>query len=71
MKHFIPPLIMSFEFDLWEPVTLAVSGEIGVVVGRRDSVNQDDEFLVRYQPNGGSLTEVWWDGTALDRVTIH
>lgn len=41
-------------------VAKLVSGETGVIVGRAEYTNSNEQYLVRYTAGDGRLTEGWW-----------
>ncbi|WP_028451882.1 hypothetical protein [Chitinilyticum aquatile] len=54
-----------FKFDLNQHVTLAMSGEQGVVIGRAEFNNREPWYFVRYVNTNGQQTENWQDESAL------
>jgi hypothetical protein len=55
----------EFRFDLEAAVTLALSGEKGIVIGRAQFLDSDDQYQVRYKDALGKCEEKWWGESAL------
>jgi len=49
----------TFNFKLNDNVTLSVSDEAGVIIGRAHYVNCDPMYLVRYLSGDGRQVENW------------
>lgn len=58
----------EFAFNLGDQLSLSLSGEAGVVIGRAEFANSDDSYLIRYKAGDGRLVEAWWDVSALLRI---
>lgn len=54
-----------FKFKLHDPVAIAISGEIGVVIGRAEYTNSTPQYLVRYKTADGRGVESWWSEDAI------
>ena len=50
----------QWKLELGQTVSLAMSGEEGVVIGRAEYSNMNDQYLVRYRAGDGRLVEGWW-----------
>ncbi|MCQ9146111.1 hypothetical protein [Ochrobactrum sp. BTU2] len=55
----------KWKLELGQTVTLAMSGEQGVVVGRAEYEIDEDRYLVRYKAGDGRLVENWWPESAI------
>ncbi|MEE9923718.1 MAG: hypothetical protein PBV01_10200 [Brucella anthropi] len=55
----------KWKLELGQTVTLAMSGEQGVVVGRAEYEIDEDCYLVRYKAGDGHLDENWWPESAI------
>lgn len=49
-----------FKFELEGVVRLSLTAEAGVVVGRAEFTNSDDQYLVRYMDATGHQKEGWF-----------
>lgn len=58
----------TFTFDLGQDVSLSLTGESGVVIGRAEYLDSTPHYLVRYAAGDGRQTEAWWAGSALSAV---
>lgn len=56
---------MSFKFNLSQPVVIAVSDEVGEVVGRAEYTTAENNYFVRYRSADGRAVEQWWPESAL------
>lgn len=54
-----------FRFALGESVTLTLSGETGLVIGRAEYANSANSYMVRYKTADGRQVESWWTEDAL------
>ena len=54
-----------FKHELLDNVSIKVSGEIGIVVGRSDSATSVDQYLLQYKCADGRAVEAWWNESAL------
>ena len=55
----------TFFYELGEAVEITVSGETGIVTGRTDNINQDDQFLIHYKANDGRAVSEWYYASQL------
>ena len=55
----------KFKFELKEQVTIAASGEQGVVIGRAEYDTSENQYYIRYKAADGRATESWWGESAL------
>lgn len=55
----------KFELDLNDTVRLAISDEIGVVIGRAEYTDSLPQYLIRYRAADGRQVESWWNESAL------
>jgi hypothetical protein len=55
----------QWKLELGQTVTLAMSGEQGVVIGRAEYEIDEDRYLVRYKAGDGRLVEDWWPESAI------
>lgn len=61
---------MSFIFAMRSQVSIEVSGEHGIVVGRAEYLNGEDQYLVRYCNKEGTAVEQWWAESALQSEVL-
>lgn len=54
-----------FMFQLGNTVTVAASGETGVVRSRAEHVASEPNYLVYYKGGDGRAVEVWWPQSTL------
>ncbi len=54
-----------FKFELNQAVTIQISGEHGVVIGRAEYVASERAYLVRYKSADGRAVEDWWRESSL------
>jgi hypothetical protein len=56
----------KFAFDLNASVRLALTKEVGQVIGRAEYASgNENSYLVRYEAGDHRQTEVWWNESAL------
>lgn len=55
----------AFNFDLSQPVKLALSNERGLIIGRAEYANQPNQYLVRYVGADGCQVECWHSADAI------
>ena len=55
----------QFKFELGQLVTIAASGERGVVKGRGEYTNSANTYYLQYKAADGRACTVWWDEDAL------
>ena len=56
----------TFKFELNQPVTIALSGETGTVIGRAEySEAPIPSYCLRYVSKDGRAVEDWWKETTL------
>lgn len=51
----------KFKFDLSQFVELSISGEMGHIKSRAESINHCDQYLVHYKATDGRAQESWFD----------
>lgn len=51
---------MSFNFELGQNVSLAVSNEVGTIIGRADYVNSSYQYYVHYADGNGCAKSEWF-----------
>lgn len=51
--------------ELNTPVTINVSGETGIVIGRAEFTASENSYQVRYKAADGRAIECWWNESAL------
>jgi hypothetical protein len=56
---------MTFKFELDTSVTIAASGETGMIIGRAEYIDSDNSYLIRYKAGDGRATEAWWTEKAI------
>lgn len=56
----------EFEFELGDKVTLTLSTESGIVIGRAEYLESDNQYYVRYLAGDGRQTESWWAEKAIE-----
>ena len=66
-----PDIVPDWEFELEESVMLVMTGETGFVVGRKESLYDQDQYEILYVAACGSLTRQWWPEGALEHVSLH
>lgn len=59
----------AFAFSLNQNITLALSGEKGVVIGRAEYVEGVERYLVRYVNGNGSQVEEWLTPSAISAAS--
>lgn len=66
-----PPDVQDCEwaFKLEESVMLTMTGETGFVVGRKESLFDQDQYEILYVNASGALTRQWWPEGALEYVS--
>lgn len=52
-------------FELNQRVSIAVSGEEGVVIARAEYVDANPSYLIRYRCADGRAVDAWWPESAL------
>ena len=57
--------VKPFKFELDQKVTLVVSGEKGVIIGRAEYNYMTPQYLVRYKAADGRGVQDWWPENAL------
>jgi len=57
-----------FKFDLCNQVAIAISGEIGEVIGRAEYGHSENTYYLRYKSADGRAIEAWWPESALELV---
>lgn len=55
----------TFAFKLDQTVTIAASGETGVIIGRSEYTTAENNYYIRYRAADGRATEQWWQESAL------
>lgn len=58
----------SFSFGLRQVVKISESGEIGTVIARSESINSENQYLIRYKSADGRAVEQWWGEGALEEI---
>lgn len=61
----------GWEFEMEESVMLTMTGETGFVVGRKESLYDQDQYEILYVAACGSLTRQWWPEGALEHVNLQ
>lgn len=56
----------NFKFELGAEVTISVSGEHGIVVGRAEYPDSPNIYLVLYKSSEGRAVEGWWKENVLE-----
>ncbi|EKN3739187.1 TPA: hypothetical protein ACVBYD_004638 [Yersinia enterocolitica] len=56
---------MQFKFAMKQHVVITVSGETGQVIGRLDTINAENSYLVSYKNANGCSTKKWFDAFEL------
>ncbi|WP_336658414.1 hypothetical protein [Enterobacter asburiae] len=51
----------KFKFDLNQFVELSISGEMGHIKSRAESINHCNQYLVHYKAADGRAQESWFD----------
>lgn len=52
---------MSFKFNLSQIVLVSVSGEVGHIKSRADSVTHSNQYLIHYKAADGRAVDAWFD----------
>ena len=56
----------AFKFELNQPVTIALSGESGTIIGRAEySESSIPSYCLRYVSKDGRAVEDWWKESTL------
>lgn len=55
----------TFKFSMQQRVTIEITGESGVVIGRAEYSMTEPSYYLRYQAADGRATEEWWAESAL------
>lgn len=58
----------GFKFNLGQKALIAVSGEVGNVVGRAEFLTSECLYVLRYATKDGQAREQWWAESALEYV---
>jgi hypothetical protein len=56
---------MGFKFNLEDEIAIKQSDEEGIVIGRSEFANGENQYLVRYKAADGRAVESWWGESAL------
>lgn len=56
----------EFKFQLEGFARLIESHEYGMVIGRAEYVNSENQYLIRYKAGDGRQTETWWGESGLE-----
>lgn len=59
---------LSMKFVLNQEVSIAASGESGIVIGRAEYANSENSYLLRYRAADGRAVETWWQESALQTI---
>lgn len=54
-----------FKFSLGQEVTIAVSGETGVITGRAEYLASQNSYYLRHKAADGRAVQAWWEEDAL------
>jgi hypothetical protein len=55
----------SFRDKIGDTVTLKLSGETGIVIGRAEYMDAEEGYLLRYKGADGRQVESWWTNSAI------
>lgn len=55
----------KFKFELTQPITILISGEIGEIIGRAEYIHSENNYMIRYKCADGRAVESWWAESAL------
>lgn len=58
----------EFKFNIGDYVAIAMTKEMGEVIGRYDSATSECSYMVRYASASGTLVEMWLTESALVRA---
>jgi hypothetical protein len=62
----------EWTYGMGDNVKLTMSGEAGVVSGRQEKFNCQDEYEITYVDGSGRLVRKWWPDGALEPIgTLH
>ncbi len=57
---------VKFKFTMKQEIKIAVSGEVGTIIGMACyATHRDHQYYIRYKAAGGRAIESWWSGSAL------
>ncbi|MEP3633397.1 MAG: hypothetical protein ABJM82_00020 [Shimia thalassica] len=54
------PNTKTFHHALEEVVKIITSGESGIVIGRAEHQNTNDQYLIEYKAADGRAVQEWW-----------
>lgn len=57
-----------FKFNLGDTVQLALSDEVGQVIGRAEYSESGQQYYVRYLAGDGRQVDAWWTAQALQHA---
>lgn len=55
----------ELKFQMKQKVSLAESGETGIIIARSEHLNSEPQYLLRYKSADGRQTECWWGESAI------
>lgn len=55
----------KFKYELYQPVGLIKSDEVGTVEGRAEYTSSEPQYYVRYKAADGRQVEAWWTESAI------
>lgn len=69
----LPPDVedTGWEFELEQSVMLTMTGETGFVVGRKESLYDQDQYEILYVNAACCLTRQWWPEGAIEPVILN
>lgn len=59
---------MGPNFQIGQSVRIAVSGEVGLIIGIAEYAESAPDALVRYCAGDGRAVETWWKFSALEAM---
>ena len=57
-----------FKFELRQKVSIAISGEEGIIKGRADYANAEDGYFVHYRSADGCASDKWFTADELEAI---
>jgi hypothetical protein len=57
---------MRFKFEINQSVTIAISGEEGVIEGRAEYAIGENSYFLTYKTADGRAAREWWPESALN-----
>ncbi len=55
----------NYKYQIADKVEIICSGEQGIVIGRAEYLDSNNQYFIRYRSADGRAVEQWWDENAL------